>query len=214
MTIQAAKRHKPMRFDKEKFKALVLYVSWRAGHRDGFGATKLNKVLWFADARAYVLHKKSITGATYVREKYGPVAKQMVAIEKELRQKGLIEVQKEWHSKRNTTKLRASERPDLSLFSDEELSIIDHWVKQIDEDRTDDAHGELSHDYAWQIAEMGEVIPLYAVLAARVARHAAESSNGQRPRQSVLASSNAHDPRGACGPACRRCGIREVDSSR
>jgi hypothetical protein len=168
MTIQAAKRHKPMRFDKEKFKALVLYVSWRAGHRDGFGVTKLNKVLWFADARAYVLHKKSITGATYIREKYGPVAKQMLAIEKELRQKGLIEVQKERHSKHVATKLRAFERPDLSLFSDEELSIIDHWVKQVDEDRPDDAQGELSHDYAWQIAEMGEVIPLYAVLAARV----------------------------------------------
>jgi hypothetical protein len=26
-----------MPFDKEKFKALVLYIIWRAGHRDGFG---------------------------------------------------------------------------------------------------------------------------------------------------------------------------------
>jgi Protein of unknown function (DUF4065) len=168
MAVQAAKRHRPMRFDKEKFKILVLYVIWRAGHRDGFGSTKLNKVLWFADARAYVLHKKPITGATYIREKHGPVAKQMLSIDKELRQKGLIEVRKERYSKHDTTKLRAFERPDLSLFNDEELSIVDHWIKHIDEDRIDDAQDALAHDYAWQIAEMGEVIPLYAVLATRV----------------------------------------------
>ena len=168
MAVQAAKRHRPMRFDKEKFKALVLYVIWRAGHRDGFGATKLNKVLWFADARTYLLHKKPITGATYIREKYGPVAKQMASVDKELRQKGLIEIQKERHSKHDITKFRAFDRPDLSLFSDEELSIVDHWIKHVDEDQADDAQGELSPDYAWQIAEIGETIPLYAVLARRV----------------------------------------------
>lgn len=168
MAIQAAKRHEPMRFDKEKFKALVLYVIWRAGHRDGFGAAKLNKVLWFADARAYMLHKKPITGATYIREKLGPVAKQMMSIDKEMRQKGLIEVRKEGSSKHQITRFRTPDRPDLSLFSDEELSIVDHWIKQIDEDQADDAQGEVAHDYAWQIAEIGEVIPFYAVLATRV----------------------------------------------
>lgn len=168
MAIQAAKRHGPMRFDKEKFKALVLYVIWRAGHRDGFEATKLNKVLWFSDARAYFLRKKPITGASYVREKCGPVAKQMMSIQKDLQQKGLIEVQKEWDSTRQITKFRAFDRPDLSSFSDQELSIVDHWIKHIDEDRAGAAAGEMSHDYVWQIAEMGEEIPLYAVLATRV----------------------------------------------
>ena len=56
-----------MAFDREKFKQLVHYVIWN-GKRDWFGATKLNKVLWFADARAYVLTGRPITGATYIRE--------------------------------------------------------------------------------------------------------------------------------------------------
>ena len=51
-----------MAFDREKFKQLVHYVIWKAGKRDWFGATKLNKVLWFADARAYVLTGRPITG--------------------------------------------------------------------------------------------------------------------------------------------------------
>ena len=55
-------------FDREKFKTLVVYIAWKAGQRDWFGATKLNKVLWFAEARAFVLHGKPITGATYIQQ--------------------------------------------------------------------------------------------------------------------------------------------------
>jgi len=59
-----------MEFDREKFKTLV-YIAWKAGGRDWFGATKLNKVLWFAEARAFVLHGKPIVGATYIRQNMG-----------------------------------------------------------------------------------------------------------------------------------------------
>jgi hypothetical protein len=47
--------------DLEKLKHLIHYVAWKAGKRDWFGATKLYKVLWFADARQLVLTKKPIT---------------------------------------------------------------------------------------------------------------------------------------------------------
>ena len=52
-------------FDREKFKRLVHYVIWCAGERYGFGAVELNKVLWFSDARAFMLLGKPITGASY-----------------------------------------------------------------------------------------------------------------------------------------------------
>ena len=61
-----------MQFDRDKFKALVHYVIWRAGGRDGIGATKLYKVLWFAEARAFVLSNRPISGETYIREEDGP----------------------------------------------------------------------------------------------------------------------------------------------
>ena len=80
-----------MDFDREKFKRLVHYVIWKAGKRDWFGATKLNKVLWFAESRVYVLTGKGITGATYVREKHGPVPRAMMPIRAELEREGTVE---------------------------------------------------------------------------------------------------------------------------
>jgi Protein of unknown function (DUF4065) len=68
-------KNRIMSRDLEKLKRLIHYVAWKAGKSDWFGATKLYKVLWFADARQFVLTKKPITSATYIREKYGPVPK-------------------------------------------------------------------------------------------------------------------------------------------
>jgi hypothetical protein len=69
-----------MVFDRDKFKRLVHYIIWKAGKRDWFGATKLNKVLWFSDTRAYALTGAPITGATYVREQWGPVPKAIMPV--------------------------------------------------------------------------------------------------------------------------------------
>ena len=80
-----------MIFDGEKFKALVLYVIWRAGQYDAFGATKLNKVLWFADARAFEALGQQITGESYRRDKFGPVPQHVREICDELESEGSIE---------------------------------------------------------------------------------------------------------------------------
>lgn len=157
-----------MPFDKEKFKALVLYIIWRAGHRVGFGAAKLNKVLWFSDARAYMLHGKPITGATYIREKRGPVPKEVMPVRAELEREGSIEIRQEPYYNHEITQFTAHAPPDISRFTPEELQIIDWWIRHIDEDHTANSISELSHDYMWEIAGMGEEIPLYAVFAPRI----------------------------------------------
>jgi hypothetical protein len=153
-----------MQFDREKFKSLVVYVAWKAGRRDWFGAIKLNKVLWFAEARAYVLHGSPITGATYIREKYGPVPKQMVPIRKELESAHQVRVFQEGPLVRVT----AETKPDMSRFTKDELQIIDYWIDHIDKDHTAGSISDKSHDYGWDIAREGEEIPLYAILAERI----------------------------------------------
>jgi hypothetical protein len=153
-----------MKFDREKFKALVVYIAWRAGRRDWFGATKLNKVLWFAEARAYVLHGKPIVGATYVRQKHGPVSKQFIPVRDGLAREGRIRIFKEG----NLNRVTADAKPDMSCFNKVELQIIDYWIEHIDKDHTAQSISDKSHDYGWDIAQMNEEIPLYAVLAERV----------------------------------------------
>ena len=84
-----------MEFDRTKFKRLVHYIVWKVGKHDWFGATKLNKVLWFVDACAYALTGSPITGETYTRGEFGPVPKHIVPVRRELAEEGAIKVSKE-----------------------------------------------------------------------------------------------------------------------
>ncbi len=153
-----------MQFDGDKFKLLVRYIAWKAGRRDCFGATKLNKVLWFADARLFVLRGEPITGATYIRKKYGPVPRQIMPIRAELEREGYIQVFEEG----SLVRVTADAKPDMSGFTNDELQTIDYWIDHIDKAHTAGSISDASHDYAWDIAQMGEELPLYAILANRI----------------------------------------------
>jgi hypothetical protein len=110
------------------------------------------------------LHGKPIAGAAYIREKHGPVPKQIMPIRDELERAGEIRVFKEG----NLIRITSDAKPDLSAFTREELQIIDFWIDHIDKDHTATSISDESHDYAWDIAQMGEEIPLYAILANRI----------------------------------------------
>lgn len=150
-------------FDREKFKTLVIYIAWKAGRRDRFGATKLTKALWFSESRALVLHGKPIVGATYIRQEHGPVPKQYMTIRDKLARAGHIRVFKEG----NLSRVTADAKPDMSQFSEAELHLIDHWIERVDQEPTAPSIREKPYDYGWEIAGIGEEIPLYAVLAER-----------------------------------------------
>jgi hypothetical protein len=150
--------------DLEKLKRLIHYVAWKAGARDWFGATKLYKVLWFADARQFVLTKKAITGAVYIREKHGPVPKHAMIVRSQLENEGSIRTTKEG----KLTRIVALRQPDVSMFTEAELKTVNYWLEHIDKDHTATSISDESHDYAWDIAKMGEEIPLYAILANRI----------------------------------------------
>lgn len=153
-----------MAIDLEKLKRLIHYIAWKAGKRDWFGATKLYKVLWFADARQFVLTKHPITGAVYIREKYGPVPKHAMIVRSQLENEGNIRVSKEG----SLTRIVALTHPDTSMFSADELKTVDYWIDYIDKSHTAQSISDESHDYAWNIAAMGEELPLYAILANRI----------------------------------------------
>ena len=157
-----------MKFDREKLKALVLYVIWRVGQADGFGATKLNKALWFSEARHYMMYGSPITGETYIRQPHGPVPEHVDEICRELELEGIVARRTERYFGKDLTRFVADEPPDVAHFSCDELNVVDWWVKHIAEEHTASSISELSHNYAWEIAANGEAIPLYAILSSRI----------------------------------------------
>ncbi len=76
------------------------------------------------------------------------------------------------------TRIVALRPPDVSMFSADELKTVDYWIEHIDKEHTATTISEQSHDYAWDIAPMGEVLPLYAILANRI-REPSEQELGQ-----------------------------------
>lgn len=157
-----------MQFDREKFKNLVHYVIWKMSGKDDFGATKLYKVLWFAEARAYVLRKTPIAGATYVREAHGPVPKLGRAVREELVAEGKISQKQIDRGKYTSWLFKCLVPPPKGFLSDDEKKDVDWWINHIDKDHTASSISELSHDYSWEIARQGEELPLFAILAARM----------------------------------------------
>lgn len=155
-------------YDPERLAALFHYVISRVGARAGFGATKLYKIAWFADARQFMLTGKSITGAQYVKEAHGPIPKMGRAIRATLNARGDI---KEWRDHAlfgAPWKFQSINQPDVNKFSSEERSQIDYWIKHIDEEHTATSISDLSHDYGWEIAQLKEALPFAAFFASRV----------------------------------------------
>lgn len=157
-----------MQFDRDKFKRLVHYVIARTQDRDGFGAVKLYKVLWFAETKQYLITGKPITGAEYIREQHGPVPKLGNAIRKELESDKAITQWKDRYFNKNGWRFKSLRSPDMRGFTEQELQAVHYWIEHIDKDHTAASISEQSHDYPWEIAKMREVIPYHAQLAARM----------------------------------------------
>jgi Protein of unknown function (DUF4065) len=157
-----------MQFDHDKFKALLHYIVWNAGEKDGFGATKLYKVLWFSDARAFMLFGKPITGESYVREKYGPMPQHALSVIRELTAEGVIHVWNDTYFNSQIRRFRSLRTPDKLSLDEKQRQIVDYWITHIANEHTAASISEESHDYAWEIAKLGENLPYHAIFANRI----------------------------------------------
>jgi len=165
-----------VRFDSVKFKNMVHYVIWKCPDGSKLGATKLNKILWLSDMRFYMLHGRPISGATYTKQQFGPVPKAIMPIREELEKEGAIKV---WRDRQfagpyGKDTFLSRRPPDTSLFSPEELATIAYWLKHVCEEHTAASISDETHDYVWEIAKLGETIPMYAVFATRLREPNAE----------------------------------------
>jgi hypothetical protein len=152
--------------DQAKFDALVHYICARCEDPSLLGATKLNKIMWYSDASAFLYLGKSITGATYIKRQFGPVPRDIRSSRQRLISSGaIIEREAPYHNYAQIQFI-AMRRPDLSAFSADEISLVDQIIEAICRERTASSISARSHDLIWQSAEIGEEIPLYAVLAA------------------------------------------------
>ncbi|WP_052316059.1 Panacea domain-containing protein [Desulfomonile tiedjei] len=149
----------------ERLKELVHYICDICKNESAFGATKLNKILWYLDTFAFLKFGKSLSGSTkYVKRQYGPVPQRILTVLEELEaEKAILIEEREYYKGiiRNYIVLKA---PDEEVFTAEEKELINDMAQTVCR-RTAKEISDLSHNAVWETAKNGEEIPLYAVLA-------------------------------------------------
>jgi hypothetical protein len=155
-----------MEIDYEKFRDLVHYICHIAD-RDELGAVKLNKILWYCDIVSYISRGEPITGAVYVKRQLGPVPRDVLsAIEDLVRQGKLIvrDVPCFENSKKEYISLC---EPEITRFDASEINLAATIAHHICHHHTAASISNATHDIVWELAEIGEEIPYYAVYGGR-----------------------------------------------
>jgi hypothetical protein len=147
-------------FNRQRFKELVLMLSQASAGDPGFGMVKLNKLLYWSDFEAYRLLGRSITGETYEKQEFGPVARDLPIVLDELASDGYLVWQHFPRGDFVRDVPAAQEPPDERQFSADELRIIRRALEELA------GHGgksvsEWSHadSAGWNVArEFGDTI--------------------------------------------------------
>jgi hypothetical protein len=138
---------------------LMLHIAQRCSEHPKFGATKLNKILFFSDFAAFRNQGEPITGARYMKLDHGPAPRRLLPVLNDLIESKSAAVQeKPLLSGKKQKRLISLREPDLSLFSAPQIEIV-HKVIELLEHTTAEEVSDISHDRVWKIAELNEDIP-------------------------------------------------------
>ncbi len=129
---------------------------------DKLGATKLNKVLWFADVMHYRQYGQSISGAEeYVKNQYGPVPNGIQRALAELKVESKIverPVQTPAGIRREFVWLQPVNKESFSPAEMDTLRDVIEWAASLSAKEISD----LTHDALWEETDFGRQISIAA----------------------------------------------------
>ena len=158
--IQAKLSHNPSiyngfrEFDLDRLENLIGYIASRV---NDLYKTSLNKYLWYMDFLNYKNTLKSITGLRYIRYTYGPIIEGK-NYELILNLDSKFEKEDREINYNIRTKIHSKNNYDLSLFSKDEIKVIDEVIELL-KDKTATNISDLSHEeIAWIETKDNELI--------------------------------------------------------
>lgn len=151
----------PKRFtpDDRRLEELILYVASRSEEDSTYSATKLNKILFFADFFAYASLGEPITFHRYQKLPNGPAPIAFVPVVERMERRGDCKWVERAYFGRVQKRLVATRGADLSWISDDARALVDHLIDELWERSAKDV-SDLSHELpGWQAVGMQEEIP-------------------------------------------------------
>ena len=145
--------------NNDKFKELILYIADKSSGDKPFGATKLNKLLFYADFLAYLQFGTGMTNQRYQKLENGPAPRALIPITGKMESRGEIAYRDENYYGKSKKRLVPLRDPDLSEFSDDEIELVNRIVAEF-LGKNAAAMSGFSHEFiGWQLAKIGEDIP-------------------------------------------------------
>jgi hypothetical protein len=152
--------------DYAKTKELMIFLAFRLGEKSNYGATLLNKALYFVDNMHYLKTGSPVSSFTYIKQEFGPTPEPalFLSLKDELIASNDMSLVENDFFGRVQKKLIANREPNWSLFTPDEVSKIDEVITEI-ADLNGSEVSELSHQFpAWQAAADREELPFYTFL--------------------------------------------------
>jgi len=149
----------------DKFKATLGYILEKVGGNPNVGMTVLYKLLYIIDFDYYELFEEQLTGATYIKNHFGPTPVMFRKIVGQMVKDGQVEILRSRFYKREQKKylINPDFSPNLQLLTAQEIKHIDRVLKKF-ADRTARELTEYSHqDVPWITAEVGKPLDYEAV---------------------------------------------------
>lgn len=146
-----------VQYDRHKFRELVHYICDQVDP-DTLGAVKLHKVLYFADMWHFLRTGHPISGETYRKQHYGPIASHLLPTIEELEREGIIERRQAAWPGGTRTEFHVKRAAKAERLSGSEKAFVDDVIDFVIR-RTAAEISEYSHHQVWQAAEMGEELP-------------------------------------------------------
>ena len=138
---------------------LILYISRESAEDEGFGAVKLNKILYFSDFLAFGQYGSAITGAEYQHLPQGPAPRQLVPVRDKLVETKQLAIQERdvfGYTQKRTINLR---EPNLDEFTGRQIALVNWVIKTLLKGADATGASLLSHaEVGWKTTANGETI--------------------------------------------------------
>lgn len=151
----------------KRLRELAIYISDKSSGDESFGATKLNKLLFYSDFLAYLNFGQPITGADYFKLPNGPAPKRWLPIKESMVESGDAKIKEEEFYGFPQQKLIPLRPANLDGFTPAALTLVDKIIA-LHRGKTASEISNESHGFVgWMLARDKEVIPYQVARTSR-----------------------------------------------
>lgn len=143
---------------KNKFKQVILYLLERCAGKPNVGQTVLYKLLYFADFNFYELYEEQMTGATYKRQKFGPVPLEFSEIIRSMEKAGEIKEVKDKYYEYPQIRYLPLVKADLNQLKASEKDVLDKVIDQLSDKSAADISAFSHEDMPWKATKDKQIM--------------------------------------------------------